>query len=525
MKVNMPVTDNEIEVDHTINIISTTNAKGIITYVNQDFIDISGYDKKELINKNHNIVRHPDMPSAAFEDLWQTIKQGKSWMGVVKNRCKNGDFYWVNAIVSPITKNGEVVEYQSVRTRASKEEIQRAEKIYRQLNDNKTPLPLKLAKLSINLKLISVFVIALLPVIFTAYNSNTDIIPLLISVIISLIAAFSGIWFFTRNLHRSISLARSIVNNDIAEYVYTGNCSDTSKLSLAMTMQKFQLNAVSGRLSDSARLLQNGAGDLTSNIALTDQGVTHQHSETIQLIEIMDEVIANTSHVTDNTQLATEAANDATKSVAEGQQIVNDTIETINELAEQVQQSSQVIGKVEENSNKISSILDVIKGIAEQTNLLALNAAIEAARAGDQGRGFAVVADEVRTLASRTHDSTQEIEAMIETLQSGSRNAVDVMNQSCRQAEKGVEQALKAGNALNEITSAINKILETNTQISIAARQQVSLSNKASDTLSGVSEVSELTVETLENSRAISEQLNELSEMLFDLSVQFHSLS
>ncbi|WP_198263417.1 methyl-accepting chemotaxis protein [sulfur-oxidizing endosymbiont of Gigantopelta aegis] len=515
----MPVTSTEVEVDSTKNLISTTNAKGIITSANQDFINISGYSLEELLNKNHNILRHPDMPAAAFEDLWQTIKQGKSWMGIVKNRCKNGDFYWVRAIVTPITKNGRVVEYQSVRTKARQEDIHRAERAYRLLNENKMPIELKLAKLSINLKLMSVFMLALLPLLFLASANN--IIPLLITGLVSFIVAYSGIWFVTKKLKASIKQVSATVDNDLLEYICTGNCSDTNKLAFAIEMQKCQLNAVSGRLSDGSKQLQNEAKGLTSNIALTDQGVTHQHTETTQLISTMNEVIVNTSQVTANTQLASDAADDANRSVISGQEIVNNTIQTINQLAEHVLQSSNVISKLEDDSNKISTILDVIKGIAEQTNLLALNAAIEAARAGEQGRGFAVVADEVRTLASRTHDSTQEIEAMIENLQSGAKNAVEVMNQSCQQAEKGVDQARKAGEALIEISNAIAKIQVTTLQIASAAEQQVILSNSANDTLSDISDVSELTVETLESSRNISEELSKLSTMLFDLSVQF----
>ncbi|MDH0606782.1 PAS domain-containing protein, partial [Pseudomonas sp. GD03869] len=130
MKINLPVTQQEVAVDPRANILSTTDLKGVVTYVNPDFVAISGYSEAELLGRSHNQVRHPDMPPAAFADLWKTLKSGRSWMGVVKNRCKNGDHYWVSAFANPVVRNGQVVEYQSVRSRAAPEQVARAEALY-----------------------------------------------------------------------------------------------------------------------------------------------------------------------------------------------------------------------------------------------------------------------------------------------------------------------------------------------------------------------------------------------------------
>ncbi len=139
MKKNLPVTEVEVTFSDRANILSTTDLKGAITYVNDDFIKISGFEEEELIGKNHNIVRHPDMPPAAFQMLWESLKKGKSWMGLVKNRCKNGDHYWVHAYATPIERNGAVAEYQSVRRKADKEHVHRAEWLYPQLMAGKSP--------------------------------------------------------------------------------------------------------------------------------------------------------------------------------------------------------------------------------------------------------------------------------------------------------------------------------------------------------------------------------------------------
>jgi len=143
MKNNNSVTGTERLFTSSI-LLSTTDTKGRITYANTDFCDIAGFEKEELVSHGHNIVRHPDMPKAAFADLWSTIQEGDSWMGPVKNRCKNGDHYWVNAYVTPIKgEDGKIIEYQSVRTAPTRDIVDRAESTYQQINRGKTPKALK----------------------------------------------------------------------------------------------------------------------------------------------------------------------------------------------------------------------------------------------------------------------------------------------------------------------------------------------------------------------------------------------
>lgn len=138
MKINLPVTGRNVDFAPDANILSTTDLTSAITYANPDFIKISGYSREELLGSPHHLLRHPDMPSAAFAHMWRTLKRGRSWMGMVKNRCKNGDHYWVSAYVTPVTRDGQAVEYQSVRTKPSTQQVEAAERAYRRLN---TPGP------------------------------------------------------------------------------------------------------------------------------------------------------------------------------------------------------------------------------------------------------------------------------------------------------------------------------------------------------------------------------------------------
>ena len=141
MRTNMPITDRRIKAKPGQDLVTKTDLQGRITYVNQGFIDISGYSEQELIGENHNVVRHPDMPQAAFADLWATLKLGRPWVKLVKNRCKNGDYYWVKANVTPLTKDGRVTEYMSVRSEPTDQEVAEAEYLYAQLNRGEASLP------------------------------------------------------------------------------------------------------------------------------------------------------------------------------------------------------------------------------------------------------------------------------------------------------------------------------------------------------------------------------------------------
>ncbi len=145
MRMNLPVTGRDVSISDTANILSTTDLDGDITYVNPDFIRVSGFEEHELLGQHHNIVRHPDMPAEAFGDLWSSVRGGRSWMGMVKNRCKNGDHYWVSAFVTPISRNGRVVEYQSVRTKPQPAQIAAAERLYAQLREKRPPAALRRA--------------------------------------------------------------------------------------------------------------------------------------------------------------------------------------------------------------------------------------------------------------------------------------------------------------------------------------------------------------------------------------------
>jgi len=519
---NQPVTNEEQLLKDDNVILSTTDLKGRITYVNQDFQTISGFSSDELILKPHNIVRHPDMPKAAFQDLWDTLRLGKSWMGLVKNRCKNGNYYWVHALVTPIKRNGEIVEYQSVRYKANRMEINRAEKIYNQLNVGKLSLSFRFLKVSMFAKSLLVSGLGLLPVVgaaFYAINSPWNILTISTLAALGIVAV--GQYLVFRKMRSAVKYAHNIVDNDLLAHICTGAKDETSTFLLAIKMLETQVKAIASRIDDSLEQLHDVAGDLSESVTVTEKGIQLQRLESKGLKSALKNMLVSSEKVSQNAYHASEEALKADESAGLGCSIISETIGSINSLAEQVESSTEVVQQLANDSNEIGAIIDVIKGVAEQTNLLALNAAIEAARAGEQGRGFSVVADEVRSLASRTQASTTEIEDMIQKLQTASNSAVVAMDKGKEMAQQAVNTVSEADNALATISSAVNQIKEMNAGIASAAEEQNYVSSEIESSAENFDKISEQTTESIVNFKKIHNKMENQSYNMKELVENF----
>ncbi len=279
------------------------------------------------------------------------------------------------------------------------------------------------------------------------------------------------------------------------------------------TVQK-NLSRIMRDVRANSEQLATAAEKLSQITEQSRKGVMNQSQKTEQVATAMSEMSSTVHEVARNASNAAKAANDANEQARGGTSVVKNTIQSIEQLAIEVERAAETINKLKEDSVNIGTVLDVIRGIAEQTNLLALNAAIEAARAGEQGRGFAVVADEVRTLASRTQQSTQEIQGMIERLQGGANLAVSAMTQGRNAARNSVDQAINAGQSLETINRHIDTIKEMNTQIANAAEGQSSTAEEINRNVVNISSISHETARSAEQTAQASEELARLAMQL-----------
>ena len=309
--------------------------------------------------------------------------------------------------------------------------------------------------------------------------------------------------------------ALRIADNDLTGQVpQTGTEDEVGRLASAIEAMQGKLVRRVQEIAEVSQRVYSAVETMTAVADHTRSGVEQQRSETDQVATAMNEMTATVHEVARNTAAAANAASQADTEVNSGSQVVRETIRSIERLADGVRKGAEVIGRLEDDSDNIGAVLDVIKGIAEQTNLLALNAAIEAARAGEQGRGFAVVADEVRTLAQRTQKSTQEIQQMIEKLQQGAREAVQVMEQGRSQAEASVAQATQAGRSLDSIHSAVSTIHDMSTQIASAAEEQSSVAEEINRNIVNISQIVDQSADGVVQTAEAGEQLGRLAEQL-----------
>ncbi|MGB5145941.1 MAG: PAS domain-containing methyl-accepting chemotaxis protein [Porticoccaceae bacterium] len=520
MKLNLPVTDREISLDTNARIISTTDLKGRINHGNEEFVRISGFTWEELEGSDHNIVRHPDMPPLAFEDLWTTLKSGKSWMGVVKNRTKNGDCYLVDAFVTLLYDQGNVIGYQSVRRMVEPEVRKRALALYAKLRKGQ-----RLNRLTWTLGSRARYIATIFGVVLTlaAVAQLTGKLTWIESgiglVLGGSLSAIAG-WLLANPLCKAAAEARIQIDNPLMQAVYSGRNDEIGALILANRMLNANLQTVLVRVLEASEVISDAGRQTATAVTQTNRAVQQQQSQTDQVATAMNEMTATVQEVARNAGQAAGVAAAADDQAARGAEIVAGAGTRMHALVQEVERTAAVVGTLEADSVQIGSIVNMIREITDQTNLLALNAAIEAARAGEHGRGFAVVADEVRTLAGRTRKSTADIQEMVERLQSGSRDAVKVMEAGRTQAREAMDQVQQAVSAFGSITGAIREITDINAQIASAAQEQSAVAEEINR---NINNISAMAAETSGASQGASQHTARVAETTLELVARLQS--
>ncbi len=494
MRTNLPITGIEYQLREGQSIVSTTDAKGRITYVNPCFVEVSGFSEEELIGKAHNIVRHPDMPPAAFADLWRTLQAGLPWTGLVKNRRSNGDYYWVTANVTPVQEGGRTVGYMSVRTRPARDQVEAAEAAYRQIrNAPDGPLTIergvaltrtlglrlaRLRALPAGARLAAVMAPLALLLAALALASRQPAVQLAAGAGVLLVLAG---WRSLRGalvqpLHEAGAALQALAGGDLLRQVDAGA---GGALLPALRQLTVNLRAIIGdvrsnvgSIERSSRELADGNDDLAGRTGA-------QAANLEQTAASMEQFAAS---VRDNSAGAAQASR---------------LVETAAAVAAQggaaVARVGTTMQQISASASRIADITGVIDGIAFQTNILALNAAVEAARAGEHGRGFAVVASEVRALAQRSAVAAREIKTLIDASaqQVGMGNALvsdagATMAQvvgSVGEAAAIMHDIVRAG---AEQDSALGQVNEALAQLDGLTRKNAALVRQSADATASV---------------------------------------
>ena len=495
MRTNLPVTQRGIPVSDSHNILSTTDKRGWLTHVNGDFIRISGFEKDELLGQPHNILRHPDMPRLAFDELWKHLKDGRSWIGLVKNRCKNGDHYWVKAYVSPIRgSDGEIAEYQSVRTAPDNDTVERAEKLYAKVrareNDkgeigvpNRRPWRLGFLQ-----RIGALYLACLLPSLAIAVAMEGMVATIAAAVVGT--AAFGvGLFWLGAPLRRVVADSRDVVDDPIAERIFTGSNDEFATIRLAKIKLSTELDAVAKRLADSVSQVEDAAKGANQAAEAAAEAVRQQSAELESAASATEQMSVTVQDTARNTSDAAQRAESSAHRSEEASQLMAEARRAMEALAEQITGTSEAVELLAASSHRIGTVLQVINNVTQQTNLLALNASIEAARAGDSGRGFAVVADEVRTLALRTQESTEEIKGIIDDLQQNSGAATGSMAESQDRVATVGQTVSSAMEAIDQAVKEVREISRLGVDIASATEEQTATAGQLAANISEISQL------------------------------------
>ncbi len=517
MRNNLPVTGIEYQLKDGQSLVSKTDTKGRITYVNPAFMEVSGFAQDELLGKAHNVVRHPDMPPEAFADMWKTLEAGEPWTGLVKNRRKNGDFYWVVANVVPVKEGGRTVGYMSVRTRPTREQVDAAGQAYRRFAANDAAglairrgavvrtgpwarlAGLRNLPLGRRLGLMLGGQALLLAVLAAAVDGLAWRTLSLLGAGLTLLAWAELQRSIVAPLHDARAAVFALAGGDLSQLPECGRDDEMGRLLLALRQLNINLTAI--------------VGDVRANVASIESATRDIASGNLDLARRTEAQAASLEQTAASLAQIAAAAGSNTDSAVRADGLVDAASSVAGRGGDAVRAVGSTMGQISHSATRIVDIIGLIDGIAFQTNILALNAAVEAARAGEQGRGFAVVAGEVRSLAQRSAGAAKEIKALIE-------DSVDKVGQ-------GNELVGTAGDTMREVVASVRDAAAIMHGITASSREQghgIAQVNAAVAQLDGITRQNAAMVEeSAAASASVAEQASHLSQALSVFKLDRHT--
>jgi len=507
MRTNLPITNIEYVLKDGTSLVSKTDTKGRITYFNPAFMEASGFAENELMGAPHNLVRHPDMPEEAFHDLWETLKQGLPWNGVIKNRRKNGDFYWVYANATPVREGDQVVGYMSVRNKATAQQIADAAQIYEKFrNGQARGLTIRrgdvvstgiggriaaLRGLGLGTRIAVGMSILLALIVGLGVTAISETHNVVLSYWYGGATAVGAVLalFIWSSLHASVvrplktltASANAVAGGDLSVTFDTSRQDDMGQLQRALQQMNVNLRSVMGDVRTNVDSIMIATKEIASGNMDLSGRTESQASSLEETASSMEEFASTVKQNAENATQANQLALSASEVAARGGEVVAQVGSTMNDISA--------------SAHKIVDIISLIDGIAFQTNILALNAAVEAARAGEQGRGFAVVAAEVRNLAQRSAAAAKEIKQLIDE----SVHKVDAGNRLVNDATVTMSEIVKSVRHVNDIMS----------EIAVASREQSNGITQVNLAISQMDEVTQQNAALVEQAAAAAASLEE----------------